>query len=288
MNGRVCIITGANRGLGLATAVGLAQLGATTVLLCRDDERCARARERVSGHAVGAPVHTFACDLGSFASIRGAAAEISRRFPALHVLVNNAGVYLSRRNESRDGIEMTFAVNHLSPFLLTNLLLPRLEAGAPSRIITITSKVERLGRIDFDDLLATRRYTALRAYAQSKLANVLFTHELAERLRGTGITANCAHPGLVATDLLRDWPGWVRRLAWRFLLTPEEGARTAIRLASAPELAGTTGKYFERGRERRTSRRSRDIETRRRLWDVSAAMTGLGAATGATAPAHPG
>ena len=283
MQGRVCIITGANRGLGKATAIGLARLGATVVLLCRDPVGCARARAEVRAESGQPAVDSVTCDLASLASVRLAAAEISRRYAAVHVLVNNAGVNLRRRAESVDGLEMTFAVNHLAPFLLTNLLLPLLKTGAPSRIINVTSKFERFGRISFDDLHASRRYGSFRAYAQSKLANVLFTYELAERLRGTGITANCLHPGLVATDLLREWPAWVHRLFWRFLLSPDEGARTAIYLASAPGVASATGKYFEHGgREGKTSRRSRDAETRRRLWRVSAGMTGLDGAGGAT------
>ncbi len=281
MCGRVCLVTGANRGIGKATALGLARLGATVVLLARDPERGLRACEDVRRESGNPNVSLVVVDLGSFASIRAAAAEIARRHAAVHVLVNNAGVNLTRRAVSADGIEMTFAVNHLAPFLLTNLLLPLLRAGAPSRIINVTSKFERAGRIDFDDLQATRRYSAFRAYAQSKLANVLFTYELAERLRGTGVTVNCLHPGLVATDLMRDYPRWLRALWERFLLTLEEGASTAVYLASSPAVSGVTGRYFERGgRERRTSRRSYDGATRERLWRVSAELTGIGEGIG--------
>ena len=277
MRGRVCLVTGANRGIGKATAVGLARLGAAVVLLARDLERGSRACGDVRRASGNPNVSLVAVDLGSFASIRAAAAEIARRHAAVHVLVNNAGVNLTRRAVSADGLELTFAVNHLAPFLLTNLLLPLLRAGAPSRIINVTSRFERAGRIAFDDLQATRRYSAFRAYAQSKLANVLFTYELAERLRGTGITVNCLHPGLVATDLLRDYPAWMRSLWEWFLLTPEQGARTSIYLASSPEVSEVTGRYFERGgREKRTSRRSYDVAARKRLWRVSAELTGVG------------
>ncbi|MDQ3811383.1 MAG: SDR family oxidoreductase [Chloroflexota bacterium] len=276
MRGRVCLVTGATRGIGKATALGLARLGASVVLLARNAERGTRACDDVRRASGNANVSLVVADLASFASIRAAAANIAERYPAVHVLVNNAGVNLARRTVSADGFEMTFAINHLAPFLLTNLLLPVLRAGVPSRIVNVTSKFERFGRIRFNDLQATRRYGAFRAYTQSKLANVLFTYELAKRLEGTGITANCLHPGLVATDLMRDYPAWMRSLWERFLLTPEQGARTAVYLASAPAVSGVTGRYFEReGREARTSRRSYDVATRERLWCVSAALTGM-------------
>jgi NAD(P)-dependent dehydrogenase (short-subunit alcohol dehydrogenase family) len=171
---------------------------------------------------------------------------------------------------------MTLAVNHLAPFLLTHLLLPQLRAAAPSRVVVVASALERLGRIDFDDLQLARRYGATRAYTQSKLANVLFTYELAERLRGSGVTANCVHPGLVASDLMRDWPRALRRLWEPFLRTPAEGARPIVRLAAAPELAAVTGSYFDRERPARSSRRSYDVAAREQLWHESAALVGLG------------
>jgi NAD(P)-dependent dehydrogenase (short-subunit alcohol dehydrogenase family) len=281
MRGRVCLVTGANRGLGKATALGLARQGATVVILGRDAMRVALASDEVRRESGSSDISYLVVDLGSLASVRKAADEVARRYSAIHVLVNNAGVNLARRGVTPDGFEMTFAVNHLGPFLLTNLLLPLLRAGAPSRIVNVTSWFERFGRIDFDDLHAERkRYGALSAYYQSKLANALFTYELAERVAGTGITVNCVDPGLAATDLLRDrvwWnPRWLQPIWRTLLLSPERGARTAIHAASAPELAGVTGRCFGASRRaKHTSRRSRDVTARKQFWDLSAELTGL-------------
>jgi NAD(P)-dependent dehydrogenase (short-subunit alcohol dehydrogenase family) len=281
MRGRVCLVTGANRGLGKATALGLARQGATVVMLGRDAMRVALASDDVRRESANPDVSYLVVDLGSLASVRKAAEEIAGRFRAIHVLVNNAGVNLAHRVISPDGFEMTFAVNHLGPFLLTNLLLPLLRAGVPSRIVNVTSWFERFGRIDFDDIRGTRRrYGPLRAYYRSKLANVLFTYELAERLAGTGITVSCVDPGLAATDLLRDriwWsPRWLQPLWRKLLLSPERGARAAIHAATAPGLASVTGRCLGAGgRPKRTSRRSHDAVARELLWRVSAELTGL-------------
>jgi NAD(P)-dependent dehydrogenase (short-subunit alcohol dehydrogenase family) len=281
MRGRVCLVTGANRGLGKATALGLARHGATVVLIGRDPVRVALASDDVRRASGNPDVSYLVVDLASLASVRKAAREIAQRYGAVHVLVNNAGVNLARRALSPDGFEMTLAVNHLGPFLLTNLLLPLLRAGAPSRVVNVTSWFERLGRIDFDDVRGTYgAYSGLRSYYGSKLANALFTYELAERLAGTGITVNCVDPGLAATDLLRDrawWsPHWLQPLWRALLLSPDAGARAAIHAASAPELAAVTGQCFGVSqRAKRTSRRSHDPVARKRLWEVSAELTGL-------------
>jgi retinol dehydrogenase-14 len=280
MHGRVCLITGGNRGLGKATALGLACQGATVALLGRDPARLNAAAEDVRRASGSAAVSVVVVDLASLASVRKAANEIARRFDAVHVLVNNAGVNVARRQVSADGFELTFAVNHLGPFLLTNLLLLLLRAGAPSRIVNVTSWFERFGRIHFADLnFERRRYNALSAYYQSKLANVVFTYELAARLAGSGVTANCVDPGLAATDLLRDrlwWsPRWLQP-AWRLvLLSPERAARAAIRAASDPRLESVSGRCFGSRGEKRTSRRSYEPSTRQELWTVSAKLTGL-------------
>ena len=278
MRGRVCIVTGAARGIGRATAAELAQRGATVVMLCRDAESGRRAVADVQRRAPNGEVALVACDLASGDAIRAAAVEIAGRWPRVHVLINNAGVSIARRQVSADGVEKTFAVNHLAPFLLTHLLLPQLRAAAPSRIVNVTSELERWGRIDFDDLQGERRYNGTRAYLQSKLANVLFTYALAERLDGTGVAVSCVYPGLAATDLLRDrwwWRArWLARLWQRVFLTPEEAGATVAHAAAGSDRAHGSGMCVTRGGACvRTSRRSYDTALGRRLWEVSAALT---------------
>ena len=214
-------------------------------------------------------------DLASQRQVRRVAAALRERFDRLDVLVNNAGVSGWRtRLVTEDGLERTFAVNHLAPFLLTTLLLDRLGASAPARVVTVSSAAHRFFALDFDDLQGERRYSAFAAYCRSKLANVLFTHELARRLEGTGVTANCLHPGVVATDLFRDMPRWLRAMLVRpVVLTPAQGADTVLHLATAPALAGVSGRYFARRKAVRPSRSSRDAHAARRLWEASEALT---------------
>ncbi|MEO7179381.1 MAG: SDR family oxidoreductase [Gemmatimonadaceae bacterium] len=283
MRGRVCVVTGANRGLGKATVTALARLGATVVMLGRDAHLLGGARDDVERTTGNVQVETAVADLASFTSIKATADDIATRHPAIHVLVHNAGVNPARRTLSTDGIELTIAVNHLGPFLLTHELLPALRQGAASggaRIVVVTSMFERFGRIAFDDLQGDRRWIGLVAYAQSKLANVLFTYELAARVAGFGITANCVDPGLVATDLMRDHalfrPRWLRSMWSRVLRSPETGAQAALFAASSPRVDGANGVCFDRrGRVVRTSRRSRDRDARERLWKLSEQLTGV-------------
>jgi len=272
MDGRVCVVTGATNGIGKETALGLARLGATVVIVARNVERAAQTANEIERETGNRNVEMVIADFASLAAVGAAAAEIARRHPTVHVLVNNAGRASKQRMVSADGFEMTFAVNHLAPFLLTRELLPRLRAGAPSRIVNVASAGERNGAMRFDDLQSERNYRGFNAYAMSKLANVLFTYELALRLDGTGITANCLHPGAVATDLLRQIPKLLFAMISPFLLTPAKGARTVLFLAASPRVEGVSGGYFQKCRAARSSRRSYDVATRKRLWDVSEAM----------------
>ena len=278
MSGRVCVVTGASSGIGRATAQALARLGATLALVCRDRGRGEEAIAALRAEPGKAAVALFLADLSSQAEIRRVAAQLCERYPAIHVLVNNAGVINLRRSTTVDGIETVFAVNHLAYFLLTHLLVARLRASAPARIVNVASDAHRFGRIDLGDLGHARRYRAMRVYGTSKLANILFTYELARRLDGTGVTANCLHPGAVATRLGRNngrLATAVTRLLRPFFRTPEQGAATAIYLASSPAVEGVSGKYFVDCREARSSGVSYDESLARRLWDASARLSGI-------------
>lgn len=275
---RVCLITGATSGIGRATALALAGQGAELVLLCRDRAKGEAAAAAV--RAAGAPaVDLLIADLARQAEVRRAAAEFLASGRPLHVLINNAGVVNLQRALTPDRIETTFAVNHLAHFLLTTLLLDRLRASAPARIVTVASEAHKLGRLDFDDLQNERRYQVMKVYGQSKLANILFTAELARRLAGSGVTANSLHPGAVATGLGTNNGAWARALIALlrpFFRTPDGGAATSIYLAASPDVAGVSGRYFANRREKRPAAAARDPETARRLWEISERMTAEG------------
>ena len=277
MIGKVCVVTGASRGIGRAAAEGLAAMGATVVLVCR---RRQDGDQVVSGMAAesAAGALVVEADLSSQRSIRSAATEIAQRHPRLDVLVNNAGVVPQRRQESVDGLEMQFAVNHLAYFLLTDLLLEPLRAGAPSRVVSVSSGAHFGGTLNFDDLQSERSYSPGRVYSMTKLANILFTRELARRVQQSGITANCLHPGVVATKLLADYmnvPLVGGAIARTFGARPERGAETIIYLASSLEVNGITGKYFKNRRQARPSAEASDDSMARRLWEVSERLTSL-------------
>ena len=247
------------------------------VLICRSESRSAAVLEETRRTGTGTATLLIA-DLASQRQVRAVAAAYRERFDRLDVLVNNAGIAGARsRQVTEDGLERTFAVNHLAPFLLTSLLLDRLRASAPARVVTVSSAAHRFYPIDLDDLQGERRYSSFGAYCRSKRANVLFTHELARRLEGRGVTANCLHPGVVATGMFRDMPRWLRVVLGRpFLRTPEQGADPVLHLATAPDLADVTGCYFVRRRPARPSRASRDVDAARRLWAASEALTAPG------------
>jgi NAD(P)-dependent dehydrogenase (short-subunit alcohol dehydrogenase family) len=278
LSGRVCVITGATRGIGRATAEALGRAKATLVLVCRrraDGEEVAGAIARAGP---GPPPSVVEADLSSQGAVRAAADEIRSRHDRLYALVNNAGLIPRTRELTVDGHEMQLAVNHLAPFLLTNLLLDPLRAGAPSRIVIVSSTTHHGAEVDFGDLQSERGYDSDDTYAVTKLMNLLFTYELARRLAGTGVTVNAVHPGAVATRLLADYmkvPLVGRAVARTFGAPPEEGADTVVYLVAAPEPAGVTGKYFTNRRETRSSPASYDEATARRLWEVSEQLTGL-------------
>jgi NAD(P)-dependent dehydrogenase (short-subunit alcohol dehydrogenase family) len=277
MSGRICVVTGANRGIGRATAEGLARMGAKVVLLCRRREDGEAVSREIAALAPAAP-DVVTADLSSQIAIRQAAGYIRGRYPNLQVLINNAGVIPPRREVTVDGLEMQLAVNHLAYFLLTNLLLPQLQAGIPSRIINVSSGAHANATLDFDDLQSQRNYQPKSVYARTKLANILFTYELSRRLAGTGVTVNCLNPGVVSTRMLADYMGVPLAgpaLARTFGATPEEGAETSIYLASSPEVESVTGKYFERKQPADSSRASHDEALARRLWQVSERLAGL-------------
>ena len=276
MNGQVCVVTGANSGIGKAAALTLARFGAEVILVCRDSARGEAARAEIAAAAAAGPPRLEIADLSSMSEVRDLAGlgALGR----LDVLINNAGLVLGERRTSADGFEYTFALNHLAPFLLTNLLREQLAASAPARVITVSSAAHRGARLDLDDVQLAGHFNGWRAYANSKLANILFTTELARRLTGTGVTANCLHPGTVNTGFGRDGSRLLRLgldLGRRFLRTAGQGADTVVYLASSPDVAGATGGYYVNRKLRTPSRAARDQATARRLWEISAELTGL-------------
>jgi NAD(P)-dependent dehydrogenase (short-subunit alcohol dehydrogenase family) len=282
MAGKTVLVTGASGGIGKATAAGLSRKGAHVALVGRDPERLHAAAQEIHD-TTGRPVDAFTADLSDQSEVRHLAAEVLERLPRLDVLVNNVGGYWNTRHLTEDGLERTLALNHLAPFLLTNLLLGRLAEAAGGRVVTVASNAEALGRIDFDDLQGTGKYSGARAYNESKLANILFTYELARRLRGTPVTANALHPGLVNTSFGAADPGIIQRvlvpIIRPLMKTATGGAATSVHLASAPELATVSGLFFARGRPKKSSQRSYDTAVAKRLWQVSAQLTGLPAST---------
>ncbi|PCC71344.1 NAD(P)-dependent dehydrogenase, short-chain alcohol dehydrogenase family [Nannocystis exedens] len=281
MQGKHVLITGGNTGIGKATAIGLARMGAAVTITSRDPAKGEAAVADIKRQSGSDAVELMRLDLASLADVRRFAAEYLAGHPRLDVLINNAGLVLSDRSETADGFETTFAVNHLGHFLLTHLLLDRLKQSAPSRIVVLASDAHRAARgLDFDDLQARRKYSAFPVYCRTKLANLLFTLELAERLRGTGVTVNAVHPGVVASGfgLDGDTRGIYRVLvgiAQRFMITPEQGARTSIYAASAPELERTSGQYFIKSKQARPTRYALDRAAALRLWEISEQLTGI-------------
>ena len=276
MAGRTVIVTGATSGIGKATASGLAAMGARVAITGRNTDRTERTAQEIRD-ATGGQVDAFVADLSCQAEVRRLAAELLRTYPRIDVLVNNVGGYWNTRRVTADGLEHTFAVNHLAPFLLTNLLLERLVSSGPARVVTVSSNAQAMGQIDFEDLQGERDYSGARAYNQSKLANLLFTYELARRLEATSVTANALHPGVVSTSFGAEDPGRAQRLLVPilrpFMKAPAQGAATSIHLASAPELDRVSGRYFANRKAKKSSKRSYDEAAAADLWQVSADLS---------------
>ena len=274
LRGKVVMVTGANAGMGKEISLALAGMGASLVMVSRDRERGDAARAEVESKTGNRQVELLVADLSSQQSIRQLVTEFEAKHNRLHVLVNNAGITLARRTATEDGLEAVFATNHLAAFLLTNLLLPVLKASAPSRVVTVSSSAHSMGKIDFDDLQSVRGYSEIRTYNASKLANVLFTYELARRLAGSGVTANVVEPGFVKTNLRVPFPFSL----FSFMRgSPVNGARPTVFLASSAEVEGVSGTFFnQKGVATKSSKLSYDDDAARRLWALSAQLTSAG------------
>ena len=282
LDGRVALVTGANSGIGYEVALQLAARGATLVLLCRDAERGEAARARISEQTSNDRVELLLADMGSQAQVRRAAAEFRERHDRLHLLVNSAGAIQRRRELTEDGLERTFAANHLGTFLLTRQLLDVIRASAPARIINVASSSHARGPLDFADLDSAEDWAGMRAYGRSKLGNVMFSHELARRLDGSGVTVNAMHPGLVATNFGRG-VRWIRlgiAAARWFMVSPRDSGADLLHLVTSPELDGVTGAYFVRREQQPSSEFSRDESLQQRLWMASEVLVARSAATG--------
>ena len=284
MTGKTVLITGGTGGIGAAAAIGLARMGARVGITGRDRGRAVEAAAAITRESGNPAVDIFVADMSSLAEVRRLATGVLATYPRLDVLLNNVGGFWAHRHLTADGLEHTFALNHLAPFLLTNLLLDRLVASSPARVVTVSSGAQSMGKIDFDDLMGERKYSGSRAYNQSKLANVMFTYELARRLEGTGVTANALHPGLTSTAFSGEDPalGVLVKVMRPFMRSPAKGADTAVYLASASEVEGVNGQYFADRVPKKTNASSYDRAITARLWEVSADLVGIpvGARTG--------
>src|ERR1700694_2878164 len=279
MAGKVVLITGGTGGIGKATAIGLATMGARVGITGRDPARTEQAAAEIRAASGNQGVDAFAADMTSQAEVRRLAAAVLNAYPPLGVLLHHGGGFWAHRHPTTDGLERTFALNHLAPFLLTNLLLDRLKASAPARVVTVSSGAQSMGRIRFDHLPGARNYSGQRAYNQSKLANVMFTIELARRLDGTGITANSVHPGVVRTNFGAEDQAWffavISRVVRPLLKTPAQGAQTPIYLASSPDMSGVTGQFFANRKPKTANKLACDTKMTAKLWQVSADLVGM-------------
>jgi NAD(P)-dependent dehydrogenase (short-subunit alcohol dehydrogenase family) len=278
MQGKVCLVTGTSAGIGKVTARELARMGATVVMICRNRAKGEAVQAEIKEASGNDRVDLIVADLSSLAEVRRAAQEFKQNYTRLHVLINNAGGINGEYKVTPDGLELTFATNYLAPFLLTELLLDTLKASAPARIVNVSSSGHTIGDIDFADLQGEQRYSPTKAYAQSKLAQIFFTYELAERLEGTGVTVNVLHPGTVVSNFnngLKGWMHFVGALVYFFTgINAEKGAQTTLYLATSSEVDRVSGKYFSNSKETASSRRSYDVAVRQRLWKASEELIG--------------
>lgn len=279
MIGKVCLVTGATAGIGKITAKALAAQGAALVICGRNRQKAEETVREIKAETENDNVNYLLADFSSLDQVREMAKEFQDRYSSLHLLLNNAGGFFNSRILTAYDVEMTFLVNHLAPFLLTNLLLETIKSSRPARIINVSSEAHRQDQMDFENLDFKKGYFGIKAYARSKLANILFTYELARKLEGTGVTVNAVHPGHIATDIWKTNFGLLGpALKWfmgRIALTPEEGAENSIYLATSPQIEGISGKYFIKNEPVQSSSVSRDKETARRLWKLSAELTEL-------------
>ena len=277
MTDKTVLITGGTGGIGRAAAIGLSAMGARVGITGRDRDRAEQAAAAIARESGNPAVDVFVADMSSQVEVRRLAEEVLAAYPRLDVLLNNVGGFWAHRHATADGLEHTFALNHLAPFLLTNLLLERLIASAPARVVTVSSGAQSMGKIDFDDLMGEQKYSGSRAYNQSKLANVMFTYELAKRLEGTGVTATALHPGLTSTAFSAEDPalGLLVKMLRPFMKSPQRGAETPIYLASSPEVEGVTGRYFANRKAKDSHKSSYDTAAAARLWRDSADLVGF-------------
>lgn len=273
LEGKVCLVTGANSGIGKATALGLAKLGARVVMVCRDGKKGETAQSEIVAQSKNKGVDLLVADLAAQASVRQLAQDFKAKYSHLHVLINNAGLHKDQRTLTPDGLETTFAVNHLATFMLTLLLLDMLKASAPARVVNLASSMHN-SSLDFGNLQGEKRYEGLEAYSASKLCTILFTYELARRLEGSGVTVNCVHPGTIRSGLQRELPASFQAMRL-FMGTPEKGAESPIYLAASPKVEGVSGKYFSEKEIAAPAEIANDRAVAQRLWQVSAELTGM-------------
>ncbi|MEW6776080.1 MAG: SDR family oxidoreductase [Bdellovibrionota bacterium] len=276
LRGKVCIVTGANSGVGKETAAALAADGATLVMACRNAEKSKPVLEEVRARSNSKNVELLLLDLASTESVHQFAEEFRKKYGKLDILINNAGLYKKEREMTRNGMETQFQTNHLGPFLLTNLLLDLLKKSAPARIVNVSSEGHRLGFLHFDNLQGERIWNGWLQYCTTKLENILFTLELAKRIQGTGVTANSLHPGPVNSGFaVGEVPAALHRIAQFFMISPQEGAKTSLYAATSPEMEGVTGRYLAKSRIAKEARKAQNAQAAARLWQISEELSGL-------------